>query len=85
MNCKPGDLAVNVGRRSEFVGEVYLVLRLYDGPWIFTTPEEPSWWIEHRGREFHCADADLRPIRPQDDDATDETLLWLPVPTKETA
>jgi hypothetical protein len=34
--------------------------------------------------EFAVPDAALRPIRPQPDDAVDETLLWLPVPTKET-
>ena len=28
-------------------------------------------------------DCCLRPIRPQSDDATDESLLWLPLPKKE--
>lgn len=39
----------------------------------------------HRLRQGTVLDRDLRPIRDPGDDAVDETLLWLPVPHKETA
>jgi hypothetical protein len=34
--------------------------------------------------DAYVPDADLRPIRDPGDDAQDETLDWLPVPSKET-
>jgi hypothetical protein len=55
------------------------------------------WWTEGRainrkgdvtfeGDAGHAADDQLRPIRPQSDDAQDESKSWLPpVPTREVA
>lgn len=80
MNCKPGDLAINVSGRPECRGEIYEVLRVYSG-----CLPGPAWIVMHRGEEFHCRDDVLRPIRDPGDDATDETLQWLPVPSKEVA
>jgi hypothetical protein len=54
------------------------------------------WWVEGRviGRKGevtfednagHAADEQLKPLRDPGDDATDETLEWIPVPTREVA
>jgi hypothetical protein len=39
-----------------------------------------EFWA-NAGRAVSIPDADLRPIRDPGDDARDESLLWLPVPT----
>jgi hypothetical protein len=82
MNCRPGDLAINVGGLSRFLGEIYTVLRAYDGPWPWDTPVRPSWWVRYGNGRYHAFDCDLRPIRDPGDDATDESLLWAPAPEK---
>lgn len=57
-------------------GPIWLVrgknipMRLIDGPLLF---------VDERG----IGDKFLRPIRDPGDDATDETLLWLPVPSRQ--
>lgn len=81
MNCKPGDLAVNVGGKPECRGEIYTVIKAYTGP-VFKSPY-PAWWVEHNGSMFHCLDRDLRPIRDQDGE--DEMLRIAGYPHKETA
>jgi hypothetical protein len=81
MNCKPGDLAILVGGAyPEFIGEVYRVLRPYDGKRF--AADGPAWYVEHRGEEWHCTDRHIRPIRPQPDDAQDESFKWAPAPEK---
>lgn len=88
MNCKPGDLAVLI--RSEWapqcVGQITRCVerRDYYGA--------PGWTVDppfrHALRDVDPAwtlDSSLKPIRDPGDDAQDETLNWLPVPTKEIA
>jgi hypothetical protein len=96
MNCKPGDLAVIVRSVVESnMGRIVRCTRLATASeldqWRVRTDRGPVWIIEQPiphtigGAKPFSMDAGLRPIRPQDDDATDETLLWLPVPHKEPA
>lgn len=81
MNCKQGDLAINVGGNPHARGEIYKVLREYKGG-VFSDGR-PAWWVEHRGYEWHCHDHALRPLRGNS--GQDETLQWCDVPTKEHA
>lgn len=96
MNCKPGDLAVHKGgtyginsrnlgklvRVGKFIG----IVSGFDGcdRWELTEGTIVSRYGETMN---HARDCYLSPIRPQSEEATDETLLWLPVPSceKETA
>ena len=89
MNCKPGDLAVIVrsGQLSN-IGKLVKVLRGYEG-------RPNSWWVccDSELQGFYSAwpagaevgqyDHHLRPIRDPGDDARDETLEWLPVPSRD--
>jgi hypothetical protein len=86
MNCKPGDIAVVVraldARFAYKIGAMCRVIRLYPG-------YAPAAWEYERlspaledPRSHLVLDCVLRPIRPQDDDATDESLLWAPAPEK---
>lgn len=105
MNCKPGDLAVIVGKHALNVNRLVNVLRTYKGELIegieyYVEPGIHYWVIESAGAsplmsrmefgppipcKLHVArDASLRPIRDPGDDATDQTLEWLPVPSRET-
>jgi hypothetical protein len=90
MNCKPGDLAVIVNPRHpelmDLVGRILRVKRVIDHDCF----GDPCWSYEGRrikhpiaGTLRGASDAWLRPIRDPGDDATDETLLWLPSPTGE--
>lgn len=90
MNCKPGDLAVQVSCYGDgrYIGQLYRCLSSFiDGD------GEPRWRVEPLSRTLpkwvapECDDKHLRPIRDPGEDAVDETLLWLPSPsrTKETA
>lgn len=96
MNCKPGDLAVMVRASCpENVGRIVLVLPedpYYDlrhGHVWFTQAANPAptaWAVDgtKTGRakpKAHVPDAWLRPIRDPGEDARDETLEWLPVPS----
>lgn len=89
MNCRPGDLAVIVCATSkverEWLGKIVRVLSAIPG-----YGDEGSVCWSYEGAELvhplfgRCKgihDWALRPIRPQPDDARDETLDWLPVPT----
>jgi len=82
MNCRPGDLAVVVKTRpggEAYLGRICRVLTLAE-----RSPD--LWRVEYRGEgDWYALDENLRPIRDPGDDATDETLDWLPVPHKETA
>jgi hypothetical protein len=84
MNCKPGDLAIVSGKETlpHLRGRIVTVARcgnLYGIPHWQTEPK----FIDRDGVEVWFADEDLRPIRDPGDDATDETLLWLPSPSRE--
>jgi hypothetical protein len=95
MNCKPGDLAVYVGghlSNPRNVGRIFQVLRR-GNDWH----GQISWWVKPAGEAYsptrlkwmseegEVLDKLLRPIRDPGDDATDETLLWVGSPHKETA
>ena len=91
MNCKPNDIAriVNnvTGNNDKLVRVVAIV----------TAPDCPvTWWLcvamqqiyidgvpdlQPAGTEVYCADVNLRPVRDPGDDAVDETLAWLSVPS----
>lgn len=86
MSCKPGDLAVVV-RPSKTgnppsLGVLVLVDRRCDvflDCWRLSPP-----CIDPRdGREVSVPDDVLRPIRDPGDDARDETLEWLPAPSRD--
>jgi len=93
MNCEPGDLAVITkswaGNEGRIVRVVCWIGKI-DG-WS----NSDRWEIEaerplisSKGRlHFHAPDSFMRPIRDPGEDARDETLQWLPVPSieKETA
>lgn len=95
MNCKPGDLARVIScpeSRLAGLDDVFIKVTHLDG--VSDNGTNPVWAYEgpmlrHRsgptvGRLVEAfADCILRPIRPQSDDATDETLTWLDVPTKQ--
>jgi hypothetical protein len=87
MNCKPGDLAIIVKSMAGNEGRVLRVLRFIG---------EVEHWVGHDRWEVDvvlacatgettntCQDSILRAIRDPGDDATDETLEWLPVPGKQ--
>lgn len=92
MNCKPGDLAIIVwsaaGNEGKIVRCVRLLgERLWYGPGEASMPY-PTWEVD---RDLHdwggevgrdVPDAQLRPIRDPGDDAVDETLEWLPSPSR---
>ena len=97
MNCKPGDLAVVVKSWAGNEGRIVRVIRLcqetsknhnIDSRGILTAPE-PYWVIDQALPDFKgtlhktFADSQLRPIRDPGDDASDETLEWLPVPSRD--
>jgi hypothetical protein len=54
------------------------------GPaWLVRTTGSPLQWVRHTVDERAIADCCLRPIRDPGDDARDESLSWLPVPSRE--
>ncbi len=92
MNCKKGDLAYVVPttrRHAWAAGRVVTCVELIRDQhlignvgWLIDPPlADPADGKVLR----HAADASLRPIRDPGEDATDETLLWVPSPVKETA
>lgn len=89
MNCKPNDIAIIVGIGgfmpfAPAIGKLVRVAKL-------TVPSPkfgPMWLLEapFSVAGLTCdavADCVLRPIRDSGDDALDETLQWLPVPSRE--
>ena len=97
LNCRPNQLAVKVkadpgdeipiGAIVRCIGVMHeVMLNINTGEMV-----EGDWNVEFRGSSVKpgtnylwiCSDAYLRPIR--DTDGEDETLSWLPSPTKETA
>jgi len=95
MNCKPGDVAIviapdtttrNLGKLVHVVG----TSPFGDGWWWVECLSRAHVYREDGGAGFiatcgNIEDHRLRPIRDHGDDARDETLGWLPVPTKESA
>jgi hypothetical protein len=64
-------------------GHVWIVESAVKGaqlPYRDAKDRAAIYWVDDRP----FADRRLRPIRDPGEDATDETLLWLPVPTKQT-
>jgi hypothetical protein len=89
MNCEKGDLAVCVKSYAGNEGKIVRCLTLVEK--VFSEPlgHQLSWITDPllRNKAGTCVpvpDILLRPIRPQADDAKDETLQWLPVPSRET-
>lgn len=92
MNCKPGDLALVVcSDYPDTLGRICLVLKTHDvdkeGDWCwlcrFPSPvtwQEEDTFRDEKGRSGMIPDAWLRPIRDPGEDATDETLGWVPSP-----
>lgn len=85
MNCKPGDLAVIVNGGyfdRHLIGKIVRVLAISQKEpnicWSYDGPRLSTVW----GAVIGLADEMLRPIRDPGDDATDETLTWLPVPSR---
>ena len=79
MNCKPGDLAVYVGRQSACLGQMVTVVSS-------VTPD--GWWVEPGliGAEKHpnmVYDRALRPIRDPGPEAVDEMVQKLGSPNKQ--
>lgn len=83
MNCKPGDLAIVVLSPAipELLGMIVQVTKLSDEfPNSWDT--EPPVYISGNPWPVSFDDRSLRPIRDPGDDAQDETLQWLDVPSK---
>lgn len=97
LNCEAGDLAriVRPYLIAEMVGLYVSVVRAgADYETVFTRqgemcendgPGGVGWLCDAHAPGFPCfiGDEFLRPIRDPGDDAQDETLSWLPVPTVE--
>lgn len=83
MNCKPGDLAIVVKSYTNQEGMIVRCIRLVDHKYF---PGDVVWLIDKslkRGNWIH--DDQLRPIRPQPDDAVDEMVQKLGKPEGVTA
>lgn len=88
MRCKVGDLCVMI--QSDYVENIGKLFKT-----IKKTGEENYWEVESicsarngfgmqpPGTLGEARDSDLRPIRDPGDDAKDQTLEWLPVPSKQ--
>lgn len=93
MNCKPGDLAVRVKSDDGDMlplGAVVRCVEYFDGMVMLRGKCTlwAGWLVEYRGVlkdgdgvHWAAIDDHLRPIRDPGDDAQDETLQWLPVPS----
>lgn len=89
LRCWPGDLAVVVKLWSQrdmwLIGRVVTVTVLTSHP----VTGEPGWKIDQwlttpAGDRHNCVlDSMLKPIRDPGDDAVDESLTWLPSPSRE--
>ncbi len=88
LNCKPGDLAVQIsGDFPENIGSLYEVIDTYRcdrGEWrvkAVSGAPKSNWRTRiNVGEIVWCEDRCLRPLR--DNDGTDETLTWRDVPRK---
>ena len=72
LRCKPGDLAIYIGRRKEFIGKPIKILEFKlapDGPGWLVDPPVYENYIDDFGtkrRGDWQLDRNLRPIRDQD-------------------
>jgi len=93
LNCKAGDLAIMVKSYAGNEGRIVRCLAFMPNE-LFLIPGGaiicvPAWKIDvllkgvNNKTTLFVPDSCLRPIRDPGDDATDETLEWLPVPTKQ--
>ena len=87
MNCKPGDLAILLRATNPalvpHVGGIRTVVRRSDyvaDAWYLDPPV-----FGGNGLQASWMDKDLRPIRPQPDDAVDEMVQKLGKPEEVTA
>jgi hypothetical protein len=99
MNCKPGDMAVVVvGENRGVLCRCLHLSGVSALASVLMGVQGPFWRVELLSRAVNSLDEPLpaghlaliedrrlRPIRDPGDDATDETLNWLPVPHKEPA
>ena len=95
MNCKPGDLALVIRPLKSCPNSLGMVVEVIgvDARFPFPGGVQPGALIraatelrDMAGLMTHqgwCRQSSLRPIRDPGDDAKDETLQWLPVPTSE--
>jgi hypothetical protein len=91
LNCKPGDLARYVGKVPANIGRFVRTVEFVKEPsqkWpgviVPSWSVNPPLYMPDGSRARLVADRLLRPIRDPGEDARDETLSWLPVPTKNT-
>ena len=96
MRCKPGDLAVRVRNSNDskniVVGAIVRCIEFLGESSAFRSGQKfgDVWAVDFKGRTFGpkgyrlgVPDRDLQPIRDTGDDARDETLDWVPVPSRE--
>ncbi len=81
MRCKPGQMAVVIaGNEPTIIGRVIVTVRahpFYDYAWVTDPPLFRPYGLCPLG----IRDSTLMPIGDVGDDAVDETLSWLPVPS----
>jgi len=92
MNCKQGDLAIIVKSRAGNEGKIVRCLKLtgikpyfgVDGSLRDVWEWEIDSFVVNAGGKLvnYAPDDQLRLIRDPGDDAQDETLQWLDVPSK---
>jgi len=99
VNCKPGDLAIRVsgpGNAYIPIGSIVRCISYRPGKAISKHLDGSSriiknrWHVErngkqssHLGLDLTIPDSELRPILNPGEDAQDETLSWVPVPSRE--
>lgn len=89
MNCKPGDLAVMVKSGAGNEGRILTCIRFigrvsgYEGSDYWEVDKALTSKFGDKTRI--ARDSQLRPIRPQSDDATDEMVLIAGKPQEVTA
>jgi hypothetical protein len=99
MRCRVGDLAIIVREDRGYecnIGSIVKVIRLYrETEWVIVSDHKrllarqwPFRLLDRKklanvGDELILRDDYMRPLRDPGDEARDETLLWLPVPSDE--
>lgn len=88
LNCKQGDIARYVGVDQKCYGFVVLCVEL--DPHCELATGQPGWVtsppmprLDGLGDARAVWDSVLRPIGNPGDDARDESLSWLPLPSRE--
>lgn len=86
MNCRPGELAIKIyskaGNEGRIVRCVTHVRQAFRHVGVLDAWMTDPMLANAAGMFVPCPDASLRPIRDPGDDAQDETLQWLPVPSQ---